>query len=491
MLVDMSQVVNAFKIPLKGVFHVGAHYGQEIEVYEKLGLKDVVMFEPSKPNFEILKDRVGSKATLVNLGLGSKHEFLDLNIEENNQGMSNSVLTPKLHKEQYPHIKFNSTEKIEVTTLDKWVSDAPASKTHNILVMDVQGYEFEVLLGSVETLQNIDMIITEVNRAELYTDCAYVTEIDVFLRHYGFRRVLTNWEGRTWGDAIYVREILITSAGYTSQKILLADTRFSHSKNVLGFDSASLLPASRFDWCRDLTLLEQNSTLVVTDDMIKNFSNVSCSKIAWLIEPASIDRQPYLDAFENQDSYKAILTHDKEFVKAVKNGVYYPCGGSWISPNDWKMFDKNKLVSIIASNKRITRGHQLRHEAAELISKEDRFGSAFKKIDNKIEALKNYKFSISIENELIAGFFTEKIIDCLLTGTVPIYWGCPGIEEIFDMNGIIKFESIEELKTILSDEKYLNNFYEDRIDVIKSNSKKARRYTSVDENFFNAIIGVS
>lgn len=488
MLVDMSQVVDAFKIPLKGVFHVGAHYGQEVDVYEKLGINDIIMFEPSKKNFDVLKTRVGSKATLVNLGLGSKHEFVDLNVEENNQGMSNSILTPKLHKEQYPHIRFTSSEKIEVTTLDEWVSE---DLGHNVLVMDVQGYEFEVLLGATKTLQNIDLIITEVNRAELYENCSFITEMDVFLRFYGFRRVVTNWEGRTWGDAIYVRESFVTGAGYTSQKILIADTRFSHSKAVLGFDSASLLPTSRFDWCRDLTMLNQNSTLVVTDDMIKNFSNISCSKIAWLIEPAAIDRQPYIDAFENQDTYSAILSHDKEFVKAVKNGVYYPCGGSWISPNDWKMFDKNNLVSIIVSNKKTTRGQQLRHEAAELISKEDRFGSAFKKIDNKIEALKNYKFSISIENELIAGFFTEKIIDCFLTGTVPIYWGCPGIEEIFDMNGIIKFESIEELKTILSDEKYLNNFYEDRIDAIKSNSKKARRYASVDENFFNAIIGVS
>lgn len=491
MLVDIKQFVKAFNVPLRGVFHVGAHYGQEMTVYEELGITQVVMFEPSKKNFDILVERVGSRANLVNLGLGSKNEFLDLNIEENNQGMSNSVLAPKLHKEQYPHIEFTQTERVEISTLDSWIEKNNSIFTHNILVMDVQGYEFEVLLGAVNTIQKIDIIVTEVNRAELYENCAFVTEMDVFLRYYGFRRVTTNWVGNTWGDAIYVRENLINNTGYATQKILIADTRFAHSTRVLGFDSASLIPPARFDWNRSLEQLNSNSTLIVTDDMIKTFSTLSCNKIAWLIEPSSIDRQPYLDAFENQDSYRAILTHDREFAKAVKNGIFYPCGGSWIKPSDWRVFDKQKTVSIIASIKKITRGHNLRHDAALLVDEDDRYGSAFKKIDNKIEALKDYKFSIVIENEMVSGFFTEKLIDCLITGTVPIYWGCPGIEEFFDTRGIIQFETLDDLEKILNDKGFLNNFYSERINVIHSNSKKARRYASVDENILNVIAGVA
>jgi len=491
MLVDMKQVVSAFNIPLQGVFHVGAHYGQEVTVYNDLGISDIIMFEPSKNNFRVLEERVGSKAKLVNLGLGSKKEFLDLHVEENNQGMSNSVLTPKIHKDQYPHIKFTQTERVEIETLDGWIEKSNSLFNQNILVMDVQGYEFEVLLGAIKTLSKIDMIVTEVNRAELYENCAFITEMDVFLRYYGFRRILTNWEGRTWGDAIYVKESLIKLAGYTSQKLMLADLMFEHADAVLGFDSASLVPTSRFDWYRDLTQVREDTTLIVTDKSIRDSLNLSCNKIAWIIEPSAIDRQPYLDAFKNQESFKAILTHDKEFAKAVKNGFYYPCGGSWIKPGDWRMFEKEKLVSIIASNKKITRGHVLRHEAALLISEEDRYGNAFKAIDNKIEALKEYKFSIAIENEMVSGFFTEKLIDCLITGTVPIYWGCPGIEEFFDSRGIIRFETIEELKGIVSDEEFLNKFYEERIDVIRANSKKARRYASVDENMFNIIAGIA
>lgn len=386
-------------------------------------------------------------------------------------------------------ISFDITEK-DVMSLDTWIKTQRSRIDHNFLVIEDNGSEFEILLDAVQTLEQIDAINMHVRRTQEASKTS-VTEIDIFLRYAGFRRIAVDWSNGQAGFALYVKEALIKAAGFSSQKIFLADTRFAHTPSELGYDSASLIPTSRFDWCRDLSGLETNSTLIVTDDMIRNFSNVNCDKIAWLIEPASIDRQPYLDAFEKQDSYKVIVTHDKEFVKAVKNGVHFPCGGTWIKPASWKSFDKSKLVSIIASNKKITRGHQLRHDAAHFVDDEHRYGSAFKKIENKLDALRDYKFSIAIENELVAGFFTEKIIDCLITGTVPIYWGCPEIGEFFDPRGIIRFETLDELQNILKDESYLDRFYDERIEIIQANSRKARRYASVDENFLNSIIGVS
>jgi hypothetical protein len=51
----------------------------------------------------------------------------------------------------------------------------------------------------------MDYIIAEVNRDELYENCARVDEIDSFLSEYGFERKETNWEGQTWGDAFYIK----------------------------------------------------------------------------------------------------------------------------------------------------------------------------------------------------------------------------------------------------------------------------------------------
>ena len=50
---------------------------------------------------------------------------------------------------------------------------------------------------------------------------------------------------------------------------------------------------------------------------------------------------------------------------------------------------------------------------------------------NKKDGLLNYKYSIAIENCIEEGYFTEKLTDCILTDTIPIYYGCPNIEKYF------------------------------------------------------------
>jgi hypothetical protein len=47
-------------------------------------------------------------------------------------------------------------------------------------------------------------------------------------------------------------------------------------------------------------------------------------------------------------------------------------------------------------------------------------------------------------------YFTEKLIDCFLMETVPVYWGCPGIGSIFDERGILRFETPDELMRSLA-----------------------------------------
>ena len=46
-----------------------------------------------------------------------------------------------------------------------------------------------------------------------------------------------------------------------------------------------------------------------------------------------------------------------------------------------------------------------------------------KAVKDKIEFLSSYKFSISMENSSGDGYLSEKIIDSLIAGTIPIYYG--------------------------------------------------------------------
>ncbi len=488
MLLDFNSIAKTFNVEPRGVFHVGAHHGQEIGLYESMGIKNVVMFEPSSVNFEILRRNVGSKALLVNKALGSKVESAKLRVEKSNSGMSNSLLDPALHLKQYPHITFQDFENVEVVTLDGWCSDNPSNANCNMMSIDVQGFELEVLMGAKQTLKNVEMIVCEVNRDELYKDCAQVIEMDTFLRYHGFRRVMTNWEGVTWGDACYIKEEKIRGIGATMPTVSLVDRNFSHSKDALGFDSACLLPTSRFDWNR--TIRDNEDLIVFVDSEIERVDQYrSKHKVAWLIEPREVNPLLADKAITLADKFDLVITHDKMLISKIKNGRFAPIGGSWISPDDWGINHKQKRVSIIASKKAYASGHSLRHLAANLIPKDDRFGGAYKQISKKNEALADYKFSIVIENCRQPGWFTEKIVDSLIMGTVPIYWGCPDIGEFFDVKGIITFENLEDLSKILQSD--LDAFYDNNREAIESNFKKARRFASCDDIMFNSMIGVN
>ncbi len=205
MILDIEKLLLSNNIPLKNVIHVGGHTGEEISLYKKINPKSVIqVFEPNPNTFTKLLQTAANYTDVncYNVALGSCQAVLPLFVENSNEGQSNSLLKPKLHVQQYPSIMFTETVNVQVTTLDSY----NFNNTHNFLNMDVQGYELEVLKGSTQTLQNVQCILSEVNRAELYQDCCFVDDLDNFLKEYNFERVETNWLGNTWGDAFYIKK---------------------------------------------------------------------------------------------------------------------------------------------------------------------------------------------------------------------------------------------------------------------------------------------
>jgi len=208
MLLDILPLRTKYNLNITGVIHVGAHHGQELAEYEQIPeLKHVIFFEPDPDTFKVLKEMVDSKSgsereiIAINKGLGPFKCEMDFH-RENNNGGSNSVLPPKLHKEQYPGIIFNEIIKVKIDPLDRY----ECSSVLNFLNIDTQGFDLEVLRGAKKTLKNIDCIMIEVNRAELYEGCSLVDEVDEFLSKFGFKRVETYWAGNTWGDAFYLKQ---------------------------------------------------------------------------------------------------------------------------------------------------------------------------------------------------------------------------------------------------------------------------------------------
>jgi len=69
--------------------------------------------------------------------------------------------------------------------------------------------------------------------------------------------------------------------------------------------------------------------------------------------------------------------------------------------------------------------------------------------ESKCETLSRYRFALCFENAILRGWVTEKIFDCFLTGTVPIYWGSPDIDQRIPPECFIdmrRFEGYPELR---------------------------------------------
>jgi Glycosyltransferase family 10 (fucosyltransferase) C-term len=204
------------------------------------------------------------------------------------------------------------------------------------------------------------------------------------------------------------------------------------------------------------------------------------NKIGMLLEPIAIMPTTYQFIKKYADKYDKILTYDRQLLGSGENFLFYPFGGCWIKPEDQRIYEKHKLLSTIASRKKITEGHKMRHEIIQTHKKSiDVYGGAYHPISNKIFALKDYMFSLTIENCQLDYYFTEKLIDCFMTGTIPIYWGCPSISDFFDIRGMIMLKNSKEFSNILCI--LTKSLYDSKLEFIESNFETAKKYLIAED----------
>lgn len=160
--------------------------------------------------------------------------------------------------------------------------------------------------------------------------------------------------------------------------------------------------------------------------------------------------------------YSMILTHQKSLFS--RGSPFFPLyfGTNWIAVTDEARTeeiknrhpDKKHLVSFIGSLEHPDTGaYRLRRKVAEYLIKSDGidcFGKGIRELTGKYEAIAPYMFSVAMENAASDYYFTEKLVDCLLLETVPIYFGCPSIEDCFDTKGFLTFSSLEEFRVLES-----------------------------------------
>jgi hypothetical protein len=214
---------------------------------------------------------------------------------------------------------------------------------------------------------------------------------------------------------------------------------------------------------------------------VDNFINVAFSdnfqgiKYAWLLESKEITPHIVEDIKINCKKYfeifKYIFTHNKELLELDSRFKWCPANGYWIK--DAKIYPKSKMISFITSNKNFTEGHKKRLEWVDKIGDQvDLFGRGFKEIVDKEEGLCDYMFSVVIENGFYQSYFTEKLLDCFATGTIPVYLGTPDIGDYFNKDGIIELsEEFDVSKKI----------YLSKMDAIVENLEKVKELEVLED----------
>ena len=223
MLISLPDVIARYELAVTGVIHAGAHLGQEAKLYRSCGIDEVLWIEANPETIDELRANVqqfGHRVAWACLAATSG-DIVVFNVAASasgdNRGMSSSVLPFGVHLERYPHVRYISQVELTTSTLDEVVAEHGATRS-NLLVVDVQGYELQVLQGAAETLRHTDCVYSEVNVEELYLGGALLPELDGFLAERGFARVATRMQGSQhpderdgerwygWGEAVWVRE---------------------------------------------------------------------------------------------------------------------------------------------------------------------------------------------------------------------------------------------------------------------------------------------
>ena len=214
--------------------------------------------------------------------------------------------------------------------------------------------------------------------------------------------------------------------------------------------------------------------------------NSGLPKFIWLLESREIIGEQYKWIEDNYDFVASrvdgIFTSDQRLTQeAGPDGKFLYClsnAAPWVM--DRNIYNKSKLVSMIASNKGYTEGHKRRLKVVEKFYEkyggDDLFGWGLPQeldIKEKSKGLKDYMFSFACENANYPTYFTEKLTDCFACGTIPVYYGTAGVAQYFNHEGIIFLDKDEPWENIPW-EKLTKEYYESKKGAIQENFEIAQ-----------------
>jgi FkbM family methyltransferase len=222
--IDIGLVADDYveHIPKRGILHIGAHQGEEVDHYLKLGFQNIILIEanPQWYEFLITKFKDNPRIKIFGVAVSDVNGEIDFHIHTSRSGSTEpaSLLKMKEFNKIVKTLQTADTIKVEVITLNEFfVRNNLSPHDYNFMNIDIQGAELMAFKGASDILKTMDVIISEVNLIELYENAPLENDIIDYLAGSGFVKVnaiyhnLYDERGTfpAWGECLFIKNSLV------------------------------------------------------------------------------------------------------------------------------------------------------------------------------------------------------------------------------------------------------------------------------------------
>lgn len=203
---------------------------------------------------------------------------------------------------------------------------------------------------------------------------------------------------------------------------------------------------------------------------------------------------PSEDIIKHHSRFKKIFTRRKDILESCSNAVLHPFGDCWLNPEPKELWEnKDMSVSFTTTNKYQdgVDGYTMRHLITSNLNEiKSISGLPFYYytsgrlpyrpdlsdhiLGENRDPMLRHAFHLAVENSRCDNYFTEKLVDCFISKTVPIYFGTNDIGDYFNTDGMLIFNTPSDLGRILSD--VTEDKWHSMQDAVEENYIEAKKY---------------
>ena len=217
--------------------------------------------------------------------------------------------------------------------------------------------------------------------------------------------------------------------------------------------------------------IEECDFLIVLNNQLQHDVTVKCyPENVW-----ALMQEPYYAGLtdwmvEKNECFAKVFTHHRAIYKDNKYIVSHPAIPWHVNKTYDQLISaleprKSKNLSWIVGDALDLPGHIKRRSFLEYIKGDrsldlDLYGKKINFIKDKWDGLAPYRYSLAVENTIGMDYWTEKVADCFLAWTVPIYHGCPNLETYFPEESFIRINidepeaSLERIERVVKEDNW-------------------------------------